>query len=161
VVPYGVSGTTAIQVEYLGTKSAPLAVPVAGAAPGIYGCPGAPLSPVIVQGSLRGSRTSCDAGWTAVARGTPITLFVTGEGQTTPAGTDGTLPPSGAWPTPAQRVLVKFGDRQAAPDFAGLIYAGVLQVNVVVPADAASGNIPLTVTVGGAASQAGATIAVQ
>ncbi|MFI5381241.1 MAG: endo-1,4-beta-xylanase, partial [Tepidisphaerales bacterium] len=161
VVPYSVSRTTAIQVEYLGTRTAPLSVPVANAAPGIYGCPGAPLQPVIVQGSLRGSQSSCDAGWTPVPRGTPITLFVTGEGQTTPAGTDGALPPSGSWPAPAQPALVRFGDLQVAPEFAGLVYAGVLQVNVVVPPDATTGNIPLTVTVGGVPSQAGTVIAVR
>jgi len=161
LVPYAVSGTTKIEVEYLGTKTAALSVPVANAAPGIYGCPGAPLKPVIVQGYLRGAQTSCDAGWSPVKKGSAITLFVTGEGRTTPAMGDGLLPAAGAWPKPAQSVVVKIGGKDVTPDFAGLIYAGVLQINVTVPSDAGSGNVLLAVTVGGVGSQAGAMVAVE
>ena len=161
IVPYSVSGTTAIQVEYLGTKTAPLTVPVASAAPGLYSCPGAPLKPVVVQGYLRGSRTSCDSDWTPVDRGTYVTLFLTGEGRTTPAGVDGAMPPAGTFPKPAQDVQVTIGQIPVAPEFTGEIYAGVLQVNVLVPADAPSGAVPLTVTVGGVPTKSGATIALR
>jgi endo-1,4-beta-xylanase len=143
IVPASVKGTgTQIQVEYLGTKTAPLSVPVASAAPGIYGCPGAPMKPVIVQGYLRGARTSCDADWAPVEKGSYITMFLTGG-------------------DPNQPVQVTFGSRQVAPSFAGLIYDGVLQINVQVPSDAPSGAVPLSVTVAGTATQAGATIAIQ
>jgi uncharacterized protein (TIGR03437 family) len=161
VVPYSVSGTTSIQVEYLGAKTAPMAASVAKAAPGIFGCSGAPLKPLVVQTYLRGSKTSCDSDWAPVQKGTRITLFLTGEGQTTPAGVDGALPVSGAWPRPVQDVQVRFGGSQTAPAWLGLIYAGVLQINVDVPADAPSGPVPLAVTVGGVPTQAGATIAIQ
>ena len=94
-------------------------------------------------------------------KGSQITLFITGEGQTTPAGNDGALPAAGAWPQPVQNVVVSFGASDVAPAFVGLIYAGVTQINVTVPPDAPPGNVLLVVKVGGAASQAGSQVAIQ
>ena len=39
--------------------------------------------------------------------------------------------------------------------------AGVMQVNVEIPADAAAGVVPVVVSVGGVSSQPGVTVAVQ
>jgi len=39
--------------------------------------------------------------------------------------------------------------------------AGLMQVNVRIPADASSGNVPILIQVGDAQSQAGMTVAVQ
>ncbi len=91
-----------------------------------------------------------------------ITLFVTGEGRTTPAGVDGFLPAVNAWPQPVGAVQVKFGDKIATPEFYGLVYAGEMQINVRIPADAPSGsNVPITVLVGGVSTQDTATIAIR
>jgi uncharacterized protein (TIGR03437 family) len=48
------------------------------------------------------------------------------------------------------------------PQYAGAApgYAGLMQVNVQIPAGTPSGNVPVTIQVGQAASQAGVTIAV-
>jgi uncharacterized protein (TIGR03437 family) len=46
--------------------------------------------------------------------------------------------------------------------FAGLVYSGEVQINLLIPANAPTGNaVPLVVNIGGAASRADATIAIQ
>ena len=41
------------------------------------------------------------------------------------------------------------------------IVAGVMQVNVQIPANVSSGNLPISVSVGGSTSQNGVTVSVQ
>ena len=90
-----------------------------------------------------------------VERGKVVWFYVTGEGQTVPAGKDGRLPVAPNWPVPAGNLSVTFGDKPGTVDFKGLVYAGVLQLNVWVPADAPVGsNVPLTVKLGGVSSTA-------
>ena len=91
-----------------------------------------------------------------------MTLFATGEGQTSPPGVDG-KPASAPLPRPVLPVTVTFGGVAADVQYAGgapLIVAGVMQVNAVVPAGV-SGAAAVVVTVGGAASQSGVTVAVR
>jgi uncharacterized protein (TIGR03437 family) len=96
-------------------------------------------------------------------RGKVIVLFLTGEGQTAPGGVDGQI--TGAVIQPTQSVIVSFGGVQASDyKFIGEvpgITAGVLQINVTVPDAAPTGNVQLTVTVGGVASQSNLTVAIQ
>jgi len=46
--------------------------------------------------------------------------------------------------------------------FDGLVYCGEVQINVLIPANAPTGNaVPLVVNIGGASSRADATIAIK
>jgi uncharacterized protein (TIGR03437 family) len=46
--------------------------------------------------------------------------------------------------------------------FSGLVYSGVIQVNICIPLDVTSGPaVPLTLTIGGASSRAGVTLAIE
>jgi uncharacterized protein (TIGR03437 family) len=160
IVPYGVSGSTTVEVEYLGKKSEPAVVPVAASAPGIFTCGGKPSVAVVVN-NTDNNLISCADNWRPAAKGAILTLFITGEGQTNPAGIDGAAPVPPTFPAPAGKLTVSFGGVEAQVIFAGLVYAGVTQLNVLVPQSAPSGAVPLAVNVGGAASQPGVTVSLQ
>jgi uncharacterized protein (TIGR03437 family) len=57
--------------------------------------------------------------------------------------------------------VVKIGGASATVVFAGLVAAGEFQFNVVVPAAAVDGDLAITATYNGAATQSGTLIAVQ
>jgi len=90
-----------------------------------------------------------------------ISLYATGGGQTSPPGVDGQLAQA-PLPQPLLPVTVTVGGQLVQPQYAGPApgYAGLMQVNVQIPAGTPSGNVPVTIQVGQAASQAGVTIAV-
>jgi uncharacterized protein (TIGR03437 family) len=98
------------------------------------------------------------------ARGSVVSIFATGEGQTSPPGVTGSVTGSGL-KTPLQQVTVAIGGIGATVQYAGSApgsVAGLLQVNAVVPAGVSPGSaVPVIVSVGGISSQAGATIAVK
>jgi uncharacterized protein (TIGR03437 family) len=97
------------------------------------------------------------------ARGSIITIYATGEGQTTPGGVDGLIS-AAAFPSPAQPVSVTIDGHPAVVKYAGAApgqVAGLLQVNVEVPAQASMGDVAITIQVGTASSQPGMTIAVK
>jgi uncharacterized protein (TIGR03437 family) len=97
------------------------------------------------------------------ARGSVISIYATGEGQTSPAGITGSVTGSNV-KTPLLPVTVTIGGIGATVQYAGSApgsVAGLLQVNAVVPAGASPGSaIPVVVNVGGISSQGGVTIAV-
>ncbi len=156
VVPYGVSGQTRIEVEYLGTKTAAVTVPVADAAPGIFTYSGGTGQAVVVN-----QDTSFNSAENPARRGEIITLFLTGEGAVAPAIEDGALPQPGAWPEPYRALGVYIQGLKCEVLFKGLIYPGVTQLNVRVPKGVPAGPaIPIQVLVAGVASQDGVTVAI-
>jgi uncharacterized protein (TIGR03437 family) len=55
---------------------------------------------------------------------------------------------------------VKVPDANLA--FKGLVYTGEIQLNVLIPATAPTGDaVPLVVTIGGASSRSGVTVAIK
>jgi uncharacterized protein (TIGR03437 family) len=96
------------------------------------------------------------------AAGSELSLYATGEGQTSPAGVDG-KPAAPPLPQPLGAVTVTIGGADAEVRYAGGapgLIAGVMQVNVVVPAGV-SGTAPVVLTLGGVASQGGVTVVVR
>jgi len=162
VVPYGVSGKTATQVQvvYQGQTSTALKVPVVSAIPGIftidYSGKGA--------GAILNQDGTVNSASNPAAAGSYISVYATGEGQTNPPGVDGTLDGSPA-PQPVQKVTAMIGGISATVQYAGGspgLVAGVLQVNLQVPQALAFGNaVPVVLNIGGATSQTGVTIAVK
>jgi uncharacterized protein (TIGR03437 family) len=91
-----------------------------------------------------------------------VSIYLTGEGQTTPAGINGKV--TATPPLPLQAVTATLGGQPIDVVFAGeapSIVSGVMQVNLRVPATAPSGDLPLVVSVGGVASQPGVTLSVR
>jgi uncharacterized protein (TIGR03437 family) len=162
MVPYGINGrtTTNVIVEYSGAQSTALAYNVVAAAPGIYTLnqqgngPGAVLN----QNGVTVNSASAPA-----ARGSVISVYMTGEGQTNPAGVDGAIATS--LKSPVLPVTATINGAPATVTYAGSapgLVSGAMQVNIMIPSNAPTGGaIPLVVTVGTAPSQAGVTIAIQ
>jgi len=162
IVPYEVAkGSTAqIVATYKGTKSAPFTIPVVSALPGIFSANSSGTG----QGAIYNQNLSHNSAAAPAARGSTVILFVTGEGQTVPPGADGVI--TSSMIEPAQPVTVSFGG-VAATNYAYVgeapgVVAGVLQINVTVPDLAPTGSsVPVTVSIGSIASQAGITAAIQ
>jgi uncharacterized protein (TIGR03437 family) len=87
-----------------------------------------------------------------------VVLYSVGFGLPTLTLIDGSATQSGALPT---LPVIQIGGAAAAVQFAGIISPGLYQFNVIVPATAANGDNPLTVSYGGLATPAGSVIAVQ
>jgi uncharacterized protein (TIGR03437 family) len=162
VVPYvaALAPTTHVQVEYLGSRSAPVEIPVSAVAPGIFSvdASGAGQAAVINED---GSLNSADR---PAPRGSIVTVFCTGEGQTSPPGVDGKIADQ-ILPRPLFPVSVKIGGASVTPLYAaaaGAAVAGALQVNVEIPASVTPGShVPIQIQIGTASSQPNVTIAVK
>ena len=161
MVPYAVAGksSTQLQAVYNGARSAPVAIPVAPAAPGLFTTAqnGSGQAAIVNQS---GSINSAAA---PAPKGSVLLIFMTGDGQTNPSGVDGQLAVA-TLPRTAAPVKVTIGGVDAPVAYAGVApqsIAGFTQLNVTVPTDAPSGSVPLVVSVGGIASQASVTVAVQ
>jgi uncharacterized protein (TIGR03437 family) len=163
VVPYSVAtkSSVAVVVEYSGIASAPVTMLVTPSAPGIF--------TMDVSGTGQGAILNQDGTINSAAnpapKGSVVTLFATGEGQTNPGGVDGQLAP-GALPLPAPLlpVSVDIGNVTADVFYSGAaptLVAGVFQVNVRIPANAPSGSALVGLRVGNATSRPGVTLAIQ
>ena len=160
IVPYEVSGTSAqVQVTYLGQTSNPVTVPIAASAPEIFTLDSTGKGQAA---AINQDNSINDAGHPA-PMGSVVSLYATGEGQTSPPGMDGQLAGS-SLPHPILPVSVTIGGIPAQVDYAGgapTLVAGVMQVNAHIPSGIQPGNVvPVILTVGNASSQPGITIAV-
>ncbi len=159
-VPYAVSGvsTTSVRVEYGGVRSVAVAVPVRASAPGIFTVDQSGIG----QAAVLNQDTTTNSATNPAARGSVISIFATGEGQTDPAGADGVLAMS-MLPKPLLPVSVMIGGRPAVVEYAGAapgLVAGVMQVNARVPAEISPGSATLVLAVGEASSSMQVTVAV-
>lgn len=166
MVPYEIAGraTTSVVVAYNGVSSNALLLRVVDTAPGIYTLnqTGAGQGAILNQnGTVNGPQNPDIAG-------DIIQIFMTGEGQTSPAGVDGAVTPNRLpVPTPALPVTVEIGGKPVpaadvtfAGEAPGLI-AGVLQVNAKIPSGVGTGPVSVVVKVNGVASQANVTVSVR
>jgi uncharacterized protein (TIGR03437 family) len=156
IVPYAVylASSTTVTVAYQNKTSASTTVPVSTSAPGVFtrDASGSGQAAVLNQDGTKNSSTN------PAAPGSVITLYVTGEGQTAPAGIDGKLAGVTNLPYPLQPVNVRIGGLLATVDYFGAaptLVAGVMQINVEVPAGLpADSAVPLVVQIGGVNSPA-------
>jgi uncharacterized protein (TIGR03437 family) len=151
VVPYEVAGrpTTSVVVEYQGVQSTPLVYNVQAAAPGIFtqnysgSGPGAILNQDGVTGNGPG---------TLAAKGSVVSVYMTGEGQTSPAGATGAIAPVNVpapWKQTPLKATATVGGLPAVVQYYGSapgLVSGVMQVNVQIPATAPSGALPIVIT---------------
>ncbi|MBS1855367.1 MAG: hypothetical protein JST11_08385 [Acidobacteria bacterium] len=165
MVPYGTSGrtTTSIVVEYSGVRSDAVSYNVVAAAPGIYTLNQQGTGPGAV---LNQDGVTVNSPASPEKRGNVVAVYMTGEGQTLPAGVDGTIIPAvvSALKKPILPVTATVGGVAANVLYYGSapgLVSGVMQVNVQIPAGVATGSsIPIQITVGTAPTQPGVTIAV-
>ena len=162
VVPYGVAGrlSTRVQVEYKGVLSNALELRVADSFPGIFTA----NSQGSGQGAILNQNGSFNSSFNPADRGSVVVIYATGEGQTSPAGADGTV--AGATlKRPLLPVRARIGGQDAVVEYAGSapgLISGAFQVNLriadtVIPGPA----IPIEITVGASTSQVNVTVAVR
>ena len=162
IVPYEIagSGTTSLMIEYQGTRSNPMTVPVLDSLPGIFtaSAQGYGQGAIVNQdGSINSSQNGADPG-------SIVSIYATGAGQTNPLGVDGTITGS-VLATPQLPVTVQIAGETAQVQYAGAAPgepAGVIQVNAQIPADVPRGtNVSVLITVGNVSSQPGVTVAIK
>lgn len=152
IVPYAINGlsTADIVVTYQGNKSLVYTAPVAATAPGIFTADASgsgPAKAVNLDGTLNDANHP-------VAVGGFVLLYATGEGATSPGGVDG-KPASAPYPQPVNTVSATVGSLPAVVSYAGGapgFVAGVMQVNVQIPAGVRAGSANVQLTINGVAS---------
>ena len=166
VVPYEVQGLVnpTVQVKYQGQTSTGFGVVPAATAPALY--------TANVSGTGPAAALNQDLTYntpnTPAPKGGVVVLYMTGEGQTAPAGVTGKVTAVSATPPltpqPILPVAALINGVPAAVLFYGeapQYVSGVMQVNLQIPANVPSGNVPVIISVGGNSTQNGVTIAVQ
>jgi len=167
VVPYAVTGSTHVQLQYLGVPSNTLTLAVQAATPGmlILGGSGNGEGP----GAVLNQDYSINIAANPAPRGQLIIIYCVGGGVTNPPSTDGSIiaaPAPGALPPVlTQQVSVTIGNINANVQYSGAVpgaIAGLTQINAIVPAGVTPGaNVPLVIQIGNWQSQSGVTVAVQ
>jgi len=161
IVPYEIADQTSIsmRVQYQGSESAGTALLVASAAPGAF----------TFNSSGRGQAAAAnqdgsDNGPSSPApKGSFLTIYFTGGGQTNPPSVTGSIAGSTLkWFT--QKIAVTVGGVPAAVTFDGAaptLVAGLGQLNIQLANDTPSGPAqPVIISVGGVRSPATATLAI-
>jgi uncharacterized protein (TIGR03437 family) len=162
IVPYAVSGqsSTRVQVEYAGVRSFPVELPVVAANPAIFSLEMSGRGP----GAILNEDGSVNSAANPAEKGSVVSIYATGEGQTDPWGVDGRVAGDRP-PKPLLPVSITIGGVPAEIQYAGgapTLVAGVIQINAVVPSNVASGpSIPVVLTIGEASSQEEITMAIR
>jgi uncharacterized protein (TIGR03437 family) len=162
VVPFGISGQSVqVSVQSQNQAAAPVTLAVAPAAPGLFTADASGHG----QAAALNQNLQPNSAANPAARGSLLSLFVTGAGQMSPSSTDGALngvsPP--AMPV-LQPVAVTIGGQPASVSAAigapGQV-AGMLEVTVRVPSGIQPGNaVPVTLQIGSMPAQNGVTVAI-
>jgi uncharacterized protein (TIGR03437 family) len=152
VAPYEIAGSGSAQVQVLnnGVVSATTNVKVVATAPAIFSLGNG-------QGAILNQDGSVNGPGNPAARGSVVSIYGTGEGQTNPPGVDGAIANEtlAGLPRPAASFSISIGGIPASYTYAGTApqsFAGFFQVNAVIPANAGTGNLPVILVVGGVSS---------
>jgi uncharacterized protein (TIGR03437 family) len=161
IVPYNVAGknTTQMVVEVNGTSSAPVTLQVADVAPAIFSVDFSGKG----QGAILNADNSVNSAGNPAQAGSIVVVYGTGEGKTVPAGQDGVIAAT-VYPKPVLAVTAKIAGQPGDVVYYGAApgqVAGLIQINVRVPANTPSGNQPIVFSVGPFESQANLTVAIR
>jgi uncharacterized protein (TIGR03437 family) len=167
VVPYEMASVASpsVWVKYAGQTSNAYQLTTAATAPGLFTQNSSGSGP----GAILNQDNSVNGPGNAAAKGNIVQVYLTGEGQTSPpsvtgAITSASLPPPQVTPAPLLAVGVLINGQPASYVYDGEapgLVAGMMQLNVQIPPNAPSGNLPITVSIGGNISQNGVTVSVQ
>ena len=163
IVPYEVAGQSSVNavVAYQGNASAPFLTPVAASKPTIFtdNSSGTGQGAILNYPDYSGNGPA-----NPVARSGYIFIYGTGEGVTSPPGFDGRI---SATPLPSVvlNCSVTIGGETVTPTYCGEApgsTAGLVQINAQIPESVTPGSaVPITISIGGVASQSGVTVAIK
>ena len=160
IAPYEISGQSqvTVQVQYQG-GAAVQAVLVTNASPGAFTLNASGSGPVVAanqDGTINGPNNPA-------AKGSYVTIYFTGGGQTNPPGATGSVTGTVLkWLT--QPISVTVGNQPATVSFDGsapTFVDGVDQLNIQLSANTPSGTQPVVIIIGGVSSPSSVTLAVQ
>jgi uncharacterized protein (TIGR03437 family) len=165
IAPYALYMNTSagVAVRYNGALSNEVPVSVVPSEPGLF----SQSQNGTGIGAILNQDQSFNSDANPAPKGSIISLFGGGEGQTSPQGIDGLVAsePVSALPQPLLPVSVTIGGIPATNiTYAGAaptLTAGVLQINVQIPDNVPSGDQPVVITVGTNISQGGLTVSVK
>lgn len=160
VIPCEVAlhASTQVVVSYEGAPSSPVTLQLSASAPGIFTLNGTGRG----QGVVLNADGSVNSSSNPAARGSEVAFYATGIGPTSPC-VDGQVYTNN-FPIATLPVTVGIGNIGAEVDYDGqapYLISGVAQVNAVIPSDAPTGIVPLTLGVNGVVSPGGVTMAVK
>jgi uncharacterized protein (TIGR03437 family) len=165
VVPYEIASAAnpSVRIVYEGQTSDAYALTLAASAPGLFSQNASGGG----QGAILNQDNTLNWGGHLAAPGSIVQMFLTGEGQTNPPGVTGaittaTLPPPQVTPAPVLPIQVWIYGQPAVYTYAGEApgnVAGVMQLNVRIPANVSLSGLPFVqVSIGGKMSQFGVDI---
>lgn len=159
IVPYAIAGkaVATVEVERNGVKRPAVTFPIVAAQPGLFTIDGSQVAAINEDGTINSLSSPAP-------RGSVVALYATGEGQTDPDGVESRINSGSVLPKPKLPVIVKIGGAEAQVLYAGAApgsIAGLMQLNVRIPASISAGKISVSLSIGGMMSQAGATVAVR
>jgi uncharacterized protein (TIGR03437 family) len=167
VVPYEMASVVSpsVWIKYAGQVSNAFQLTTSTTAPGLFTQNASGSGP----GAILNQDNSVNGPGNRAAKGSIVQVYLTGEGQTSPPSVTGaitavSLPPPQVTPAPLLAVGVTINGQPASYVYAGEapgLVAGMMQLNVQIPANAPSGDLAILVSVGGHTSQNGVTVSVQ
>ena len=164
VAPYGIAGSEEVEIVVVkdGVESAPFALPVSDAHPGLF----TRDSTGSGVGALLNADGTINTADNPAQAGSIVTLYGTGEGRPDRNVADGAVIGDilAELPRPTLPVAVTIGNLSAEVAYAGSapeLVAGVLQINVRIPAGTPPGLAALRVTIGGKPNRQPVFVAVE
>jgi uncharacterized protein (TIGR03437 family) len=167
VAPYEMApvASPSVWIKYAGQTSNGYQLTSAATAPGLFTQNSSGSGP----GAILNQDNSLNGPGNPAAKGSIVQVYLTGEGQTSPQGVTGavttaTLPPPQVTPAPLLPIGVLINGQPALYVYAGEapgLVAGMMQLNMQIPSDALSGNLSITVSIGGNTSQSNVTVSVR
>jgi uncharacterized protein (TIGR03437 family) len=167
VVPYEMASVAnpSVWINYVGQTSNAFQLSLGSTAPGLFAQNSSGSGP----GAILNQDNTLNGPNHPAAQGSIVQVFMTGEGQTNPPGVTGAittvaLPPPQVTPAPVQQIQVWINGQTALYTYAGEapgMVAGVMQLNVQIPAGVPSGAMEVLVSIGGKSSQSTITVSVQ
>jgi uncharacterized protein (TIGR03437 family) len=163
IVPFEVAGQSSVQmvITQSGGQSLSTTLPVFAANPSIFSANASGTG----QAAVINADKTHNSAQNPAARGSAISIYITGAGVTNPASKDGVLTSATNPPLIAQPVTVTIGGQNAPVTYQGAapgLVAGMSQINVQIPTNIAPGSsVSLTLEVGSTKSRNTVTIAVK
>jgi uncharacterized protein (TIGR03437 family) len=167
VVPYEMASVASpgVWIKYAGQTSNAFQLTTATMTPGLFTQNASGSG----AGAILNQDNSVNGPGNRAAKSSIVQVYLTGEGQTSPPSVTGaitaaSLPPPQVTPAPLLAVGVTINGQPASYVYAGEapgLVAGMMQLNVQIPANAPSGELPILVSIGGNTSQKGVTVSVQ
>ncbi|MFN7919089.1 MAG: metallophosphoesterase [Bryobacteraceae bacterium] len=157
--PDALPATAAIQITVGSATSAAFSAPAAAVAPALFTFNGTPyVAATHLDGSLVGPASLYPGSSSPAKPGETVVVYGNGFGPTSIPVVSGSTVQSGSL-TPAPAITI--GGAAASVPFAGLVSPGEYQFNIVVPANAPDGDLPIGAQQSGTATASGVLLTIR